>query len=297
MSIYLGTCGRVALQRISLQGAKESIVDPGDVNASRKRFSFDFDPGMFITGDQLEIANTTGGILSFVSTSGWSDGVKKEGGKWFINVDELGGIRLYSTFGLALNGGEANAITLDPLGSSIPISVVVANNRHRVVGQLTSYELNTAVEAIDYTALGEQFRSQYSSLMSGSGRFTAVWDYIDTVGGGAWETSHYLLQLALRTEIGSEFRAQMFLKTTEQNPTGNVATSDDEIWYEITGVITQAAMQVAAASIVEVTADFVTTGPIQIRTQTVGIDAILQEDTGDIRLEQDAAARLLQEPV
>lgn len=297
MSIYLGTCGRVALQRVSLQGAKESIVDPGDVNASRKRFSFDFDPGMFITGDQLEITRRTSGLLTFVSTSGWSDGVRKNGGKWFINVDELGGIRLYTTFGDALSGSEAAAVALNTIASPVPISVVVANNKHRVVGQLTSYELNTAVEAIDHTALGEQFRSQYSSLMSGSGRFSAVWDYMDTVGEGAWETAHYLLQLAVRTEIGSEFRAQMFLKTNEQNPTGAASTLDDEIWYEITGVITQAAMQVAATSIVEVTADFVTTGPIQIRAQTAASDAILQEDTGDIRLEQDAAARLLQEPL
>jgi hypothetical protein len=295
MSIYLGTCGRVALQRLSLQGAKVSEVNASDVNVARKRFSFDFDPGMFLTGDQLEFRSTNGATLAFVSTAGWPDGVKKSGGKWFINVDELGGIRLYSSFGAALNGGEVNAIALDTIVTAVPISVKVANNKPRIIGQLTAYELNTAVEAIDHTALGDQFRSQYSSLMSGSGRFSAVWDYRDTVGAGEYETSHYLLQLALRTEIGSEFSAQLYLKTNDQNPTGQLATADDEIWYEVTGVITQAAMQVAAGSLVEVTADFVTTGPVRLKTLTIGDDAVLQENDDDILLEQDATARLLQE--
>ena len=296
MSVYLGTCGRVELQRTSLQGEKFSTVNPGDVNTDRKRFSFDFDPGMFLTGDQLEFRTTNGATLAFVSTAGWPDGVKKNGGKWFINVDELGGIRLYSTFGAALTGGEINAIALSAIGADVPIAVKVANALPRVIGQLTAYELNTAVEAIDQTALGDQFRSQYSSLMSGSGRLSGLWDYRDTVGAGSYETAHYLLQLALRTEIGSEFRARLYLKTNAQNPTGGATTGDDEIWYEVTGVITQAAMQVTPTSLVEVSAEFVTTGPIQLRAKTADDNLILQENADDILLEQDATARLTQEP-
>ena len=295
MSIYLGCAGKVTLQRISLQGTKESTVDPGDVNASQKRFSFDFDPGVFITGDQLEFESTNGATLEFVGTAGWPDGVKKNGGKWFINVDQLGGIRLYNTFALALNGGGINAISLDSIATAVPISVKVANNKPRIIGQLTSYELNTAVEAIDQTSLGDQFRSQYSSLMSGSGRFSGLWDYRDTVGAGEYETAHYLLQLALRTEIGSEFRAQLYLKTNNQNPTGLPETADDEIWYEITGIITQSAMQVTPGTMLEITADFVTTGPIRLRAALVADEAILQENQDDILLDQDATARLLQE--
>jgi hypothetical protein len=295
MSVYIGWAGQVSLQRISLQGTKESVVDPGDVNESRKRFSFDFDPGLFITGDQLEFQTTNGAVLEFVSVAGWPDGVKKNGGKWFVNIDELGGIRLYSTFAAALNGGEASAITLDVIPTAVPISVKVANNKPRIIGQLTSYELNTAVEAIDQTALGDQFRSQYSGLMSGSGRFTGLWDYRDTIGAGEYETLHYLLQLALRIEIGSEFRAQFYLKNENQNPANSPVISDDQIWYEITGVITQAAMQVTTTTALEVTADFVTTGPIQLRAALVPDEAILQEDLGDILLEQDATARLLQD--
>jgi len=297
MSVYLGTCGRVELQRVSLQGQKTSVVNPSDVNVTRKRFSFDFDPGVFLTGDQLEIRTTNGATLAFVSTAGWPDGVKKTGGKWFINVDELGGIRLYSTFAAALTGGEQTAIALSCIASDVPIAVSVANARPRIIGQLTGYELNTAVEAIDQTALGDQFRSQYSGLMSGSGRFSGLWDYRDSLGSGTYEVAHYLLQLALRTEIGSDFKALLYLKTNAQNPTGGATTGDDEIWYEINGVITQAAMQVTPGTLVEITADFVTTGPIQLRAKTADDNLILQENTGEILLDQDATARLTQEPV
>lgn len=295
MAVYLGTFGRITLQRKSSEGALESVINPSDVNTTRKRFSFDFDQGFLVTGDQIEITSTNGATLSWVSTAGWSNGTKQANGKWFVNVDELGGIRLYSTFANALNGGSANAIALDTIATDIPIRVVIANARRRILGAITSYELSTQREAVDITALADQFRSQYSSLMTGSGRISCQWDYKDCCGGGDYETAHYLLQLALRTEVGSEFGAQLFLKTDGYNPSGVAGQADDLIWYEIDGVITASAVQFSPGTIVEMTADFITTGPIRLKTKTIPDNKILQESGSDILLEQDATASLLQE--
>lgn len=295
MSVYLGNFGLVTLRRKSDGAALVSTIDPADVNSSRKRFSFDFQPGQLITGDQIEITSTTGVTLDFVDETGWTDNTKQSSGKWFINVDDLGGIRLYYRFADALNGGTANAIALDDIASSIPVSVTVANALDRIVGQVSSYELNTNRETVDVTALSEEFRSQYSSLMSGSGRISCVWDYLDGCGNGQYETSHYLLQLALRTELGSEFGAQLFLKTKNYSPTGDVNAEDDEIWYELNGVITAAAVQFASGTIVEMTAEFITTGPVLLKAKTLPSDQVLQEDAGAILLDQDATASLLQE--
>lgn len=295
MAVYLGTFGRVTLQRKSSEGALESVINPSDVNTTRKRFSFDFDQGFLVTGDQIEITSTNGATLAWVSTAGWSNGTKQANGKWFVNVDELGGIRLYSTFANALNGGSANAIALDTITTDIPIRVVIANARRRILGAITSYELSTQREAVDITALADQFRSQYSSLMTGSGRISCQWDYKDCCGGGDYETAHYLLQLALRTEVGSEFGAQLFLKTDGYNPSGVAGQADDLIWYEIDGVITASAVQFSPGTIVEMTADFITTGPIRLKTKTIPDNKILQESGSDILLEQDATASLLQE--
>lgn len=295
MAVYLGTFGKVTLRRKSDQGALESVINPSDVNTTRKRFSFDFDQGYLITGDQIEITSTNGATLAWVSTAGWSGGTKQSNGKWFVNVDELGGIRLYSTFANAVNGGSANAIALDNIATDIPIRVVIANAKERILGAITGYELSTQRESVDITALSDQFRSQWSSLMSGSGRISCQWDYKDCCGSGEYETAQYLLQLALRTEVGSEFDAQLFLKTDSYNPSGVAGQADDQIWYQVSGVITGSAVQFTPGTIVESTIEFITTGPIRLRVKTIADNKVLQENADDILLEQDATASLLQE--
>jgi hypothetical protein len=295
MTVYLGTFGRITLERKSSEGFFESVINPSDVNTARKRFSFDFDEGFLITGDQVEITSTNGATLGWIDETGWSSGVKQSSGKWFVNVDELGGIRLYSTFPNAMNGGNANAIALDTIAADIPIRVVVANSQRRILGAITSYELSTQREAVDITALSDQFRSQWSSLMSGSGRISCQWDYKDCCGNGEYEAAQYLLQLALRTEVGSEFNAQLFLKTNAYNPSGVAGQADDQIWYEIDGVLTGSAVQFTPGSIVEMTAEFITTGPIRLKVKAYTDNKILQQSGDDILLDQDATASLLQE--
>lgn len=295
MAVYLGTFGEVQLLRKSVEGAKVSVVNPSDVNVAKSRFSFDFESGFLITGDQIEITSTNGAILGFVDQAGWSSGVRQSNGKWFVHVDELGGIRLYSAFSDALSGSTSTAIPLNAIAADIPIQVVVANAVPRILGAITFYELNTSREAVDITALSDQFRSQWSSLMSGSGRIGCQWDYKDCCGNGGYETPHYLLQLALRTEVGSEFSARFYLKTDSYNPSGEAATSDDQIWYEVNGLITASAVQFQPGTIVEMSAEFITTGPIRLLTQALTEEKVLQEDTGELRLEQDATASLLQE--
>jgi len=73
MGVYLGEIGQVELTRKSLEGSKESLVNPSDVNATKNRFSFDFDEGCLITGDLVEIQSTDGTNLDFVSTAGWAN--------------------------------------------------------------------------------------------------------------------------------------------------------------------------------------------------------------------------------
>jgi hypothetical protein len=53
MGIYLGSIGEVELKRLSLEGGKESIVNPSDVNTTKNRFSFDFDELLRLTAPTL----------------------------------------------------------------------------------------------------------------------------------------------------------------------------------------------------------------------------------------------------
>ena len=295
MSVYLGSFGRITLERTASVGALASIVNPSDVNVSRRRFSFDFDSGQLLTGDRIQIRRTDAGVLEFVAASAWLDNTQQSAGTWYIHVDDVGGIRLYDNFADALNGLTTTALELATTANNIPISVTVENSRDRILGQVLNYELNTSREVVDTTALSDEFRSQYASLMSGSGQITCLWDYLDEVGGGAYETSHYLLQLVLRTQIGSSFNAQLYLKSDNYtaNPLAN--TVDDQIWYEISGVITNAAIQFDTNTAVQMTADFITTGPVLLKTKTIPDYDLLLSDDGRILLNQDTGATMLLE--
>ena len=286
MTVYLGTFGQVELERQFDGSELSSTINTSDVNASAKRFSFDFEHGQLLTGDQIEILSTDGSALDFIS--GYSaSGVKK-----FIYVDDLGGIRLYDSFAHAVNGGSANATALAAPGNDIPIKVKVENTAYRVLGRVKQYELNTERETVDTTTLSDDFRSRISTLMSGSGRMSCEWEY---TGDTTNELPHYLLELSLRTKVGSQFKGRFYLKTNTYNPSGVAGRSDDQIYYEFTGVLTACAVQFTPSSVVEITADFITTGPIEIRMEVEPVNKVLQEDADDILLDQDATAKLLLE--
>ena len=55
MTVYLGTFGKVELERQFGDSELSSIINTSDVNASAKSFSFDFEHGQLLTGDQIEI--------------------------------------------------------------------------------------------------------------------------------------------------------------------------------------------------------------------------------------------------
>jgi len=198
-------------------------------------------------------------------------------------MNELDGIRLYNSFAHAVNGGTANAVALAAISTNIPIRVKVANADRKLLASVNSYELNTERETVDTTTLSDEFRSRISTLMSGSGQMSAEWEY---TGNTAEEVANYLLELQIRTQVGSQFKARFYLKTDAYNPSGVSANANDNIWYEFSGVLTNCAVQFEVGSIVRITANFITTGSIQIRMELESVDKMLQEDNGEILLEQ-----------
>ncbi len=295
MAIYLGSRGRVELQRTF--GSREIVttIDDAEVVATKKRLGFDLasrgDVSELITGDELEIRADS----NLVFISGYTS-VKS--GKFFIHCDELGGIRLYATYAHAVSGGTTNAISLvaQSAGWSLDVRLTVQNAIHRILGQVTSYELNTSAAVVDTTALSEDFRNSISGILSGSGRLEALWDYRDTTGSGEYETAQYLHQLILRSEIGSAFNAHFYLKVDGYDPSGaGSSVANDVIWYDVQGVITNTAIGFDMSQAVKMTADFVTTGKINLKVMTAAEYKLLQENTDFILLEQDATANLLLE--
>ena len=284
MTVYLGTHGEIELRRVFNGGTLRSTIDAADVNATEKRFSFDFEHGQLVTGDQIEITSTDDSALDFIDS--YTDSSVKK----FIYVDELDGIRLYNSFAHAVSGGKTNAVALATPGNSIPIEVIVESAAPRLLAQVNSFEINTERETVDTTVLSDEFRSRINTLISGSGRITAFWEY---TGNSTQEVPMYLYELAHRTKVGSNFIGRFYIKKNGYNPSGVTERTDDEVWWRVEAVITAAAIQFSPDSTVQITADFITTGELRLRIKTEVPDALLQEDSGEIRLDQDSGAKLL----
>jgi hypothetical protein len=286
MAVYLGNIGNIEITRQASENDLESIVNPSDVNAGRDRFSFDFDEGSLISGDFIDITTTDSTDLDFIDASGWGDNTVQSSGNWYIFIDELGGIRLYDNFDDSLEGSTQGLIPLAEIIRDIPIRVTVRNRDKRLLACVTDYELNTNRETVDITALSDQYRQQYSSLITGSGRITAQWDYVNEAGD---EPVNYLMQLVLRTEIGSGFHAKFFIKSADTDAAGGSFSAtqlNDALWWEFDALVTSSATSFAPGDIIVSTIDFVATGPIKLRARTTSAKRLLQEAGDPILLEQ-----------
>jgi hypothetical protein len=286
MGVYLGNIGGIEITRSTDGSPKESIVNPSDVNTARDRFSFDFDEGYLIGGDLVEFATTDGTNLDFVDASGWDNNTVQTSGNWYIFIDELGGIRLYDNFDDSLEGSSAGLVPLTVIARDIPIRVTVRDRDTRLLASVTEYELNTNRETVDITTLSDEYRQQYSSLITGSGSLTAEWDYVNDAGK---EPVNYLMQLVLRTEIGSGFHAKFYIKsagTSAAVGTFSGSQTNDALWWEFDAIVTNSATSFAPGAIIVSRIDFVATGAIRLRARTTSARKLLQESGDPLILEQ-----------
>lgn len=294
MAVLMGEGGCIELRRSQVNEKFVGSVAASDVNPVKDRFSFDFPPGMLITGDQCEIKTTDGSPLDFIAPSGWPTNTRYKDGIWYLFVDEVGAIRLYRKFDDAISGEVAGRVDLVDPGRTVSIEVKVRNNNERILAQIKEFELNTEREAVDITCLTEEFRRQYSGLISGSGRITCFFEYerrmcdpeLGDASRASLEMPIYMNQLLLRTRLGSEFWAKVTLVGRGDKPYGTGADFDDEVWYEFEARITNIAMAFAPGQPIESVIDYVTTGEIKLRTQFVS-NFLLQEDAGRIKLEDN----------
>jgi len=280
MTVYLGNAGNIELTRDS-GDAITGTIRAVDVNTTLGMFSFDFSFGAFVTGDFVEFSSAS--TLSFVS--GWA----YSKGNWFVNVDQLGGLRLYNTYSDAIAGTSNNRVALAVPGADIAISCKILNSVPRLLANIIRFELSTDREAVDTSSLGDEFRNQYSTLITGSGSIDCIFDYATA---GQTEIAVYLHNLLLRQQFGSDFKANLYILTEGQAQGANAG--NDSVWYEISGVMTNAAIQCTAGDIIESRFTFVTTGEIKLRVQTTTWGDLLLNSAGDRMVLSTADADILE---
>ena len=287
MSVYFGQSGQIALKRDALNSAIKTKLDPYDVNTTSKRFSIDHSTGSLITGDQVVIETADGSNLELVNGHSYPDG------KWFINIDPVGGIRLFDTFAKAIEGLQANAITLVAPSSAKDVLITTKNDNFRHLAKVRDFEMTTSREQVDLTNLGDEFRNQYEAgLISCQGSMNCIWEHSyeseDRANnyGADPEFPFYLAQLVVRTQQGSDFDGVFYLYRDNNNALNNV-------YYEANCIITNVAVTVSASEIIETRIEFITNGAIALKIgDAPGV--LLQEDTDRILQENDSRIMLEQ---
>lgn len=287
MAVYLGSAGIIYLGRVG-DGSFNSVLDIADVNPVEKRFSFDFPAGTFVTGDRVMIQRAGGGLLDFVLPSGWGDNQLYADGTWFVNVDLIGGVRLYNSWSDSLSGSPKRAVGLKLPSASYPISVKLVSGTKQCLGQITEYSFSTARDAIDTTALGDVFTQQISGLISGRGQVQCLWDWRPSDCGNETEVANYFHQLVLRQQLGSKFHANLFIKRSGAAPENDNLRSlarNTALFYDVDCVVTDVAIAFNTSSPIASTVQFITTGDISLSYEVPAADLILQEDSDRIYLE------------
>lgn len=280
MAVFLGTTGNIRLRRGSGISTSiiEDVIDPNDVNTSLNRLGFDKSLDNILTGDRIEISTTDARGLVCFASSNWSSGVVESTIAAYVNVNAVGGLRFFGTFENAVNNVRAAEYTLTSFaGAEIPISVSVRDTTYNVLGNVTSYELNTSREAVDTTTLSDKFRNQYNAgLISGNGRIECLFDVTTT---GIKETPLLVLQTIQRLEIGSS--CDLALYVVDSSLTGETTS----VFYELEAVITETGITVDTENAITCTINFVSTGEIRL---LVGAPSgyVLKEDDDRIQLEQ-----------
>lgn len=279
----MGEDGSLLIKRTAEgQGLLRSMLDPGDVNPNRKRFSFDFPVEALISGDRIEIYTADGSNLTLVDGHDFPDG------EWYCHIDDSGGVRLYSEFEQAINGGINNALALVEPPVAQEILVRTRNSRFRCYSQMRSWEITTSRQQVDTTVLGEEFVSQFArGLISGQGTVDCIWDYKNVLCDRLSpctdnEKPQYLCELLLRLKQGAMFRGQFYLYS------GSPA-----VWYEADCVVTNAAMNFAPGEVVGSRVEFVTTGPIDLHTGEP--DGFVLQEQDDLVLQEDGDGLLLED--
>ena len=298
MAIWMGLDGGIRIER-SATAPVYGYISPSDADPGSKRFGLDKNIGnLFITGDRVEIARVDeNGVsieepLDFVSGSGWSDGNVYPDGTWYVNVDQVGGMRLFESWSDALNNYPPDAIELVEPSGTYRLSLRVVEGVERCLGQTQSWTLNTNRDVADITSLGEGFAKNQATMVSGSGDIDCLFNVLpDSCAGdsGNEEFSYYLHKLALRLEIGSEFIGVFVIKHAGAIPLDSYdeRIHDRELFYLCNCVITEVGVEINTEDIIHSKISFVTTNEIKLLFDAPA-NYLLQEPQPDQRILQES---------
>lgn len=129
-----------------------------------------------------------------------------------------------------------------------------------VQGQLREWSIELNSENVNVTAVGQKFGESIKSIVSGGGSFDFIVER--RTDEDKYDTTS-LLQLLLLTEKGAKAEAEFFMISSRTETYGGLAPGD--LYYKCDILVTNTAVNTRASDAIVGTAQFVTTGPIELK--------------------------------
>lgn len=261
MTVVLGNTGRIRLRRSANKAdftVLETTVKSDDVNTTLNRIGFDAANDDLLTGDRVEISTTDTRGLAFIASNTWASETVEKSLTAYINVNAVGGIRLFDSMEDAINNNRSGEYKLNALSTNDGIDIVISvrDTIYNVLGNVTSYVFNTDRDSIDTTTLSDKFRRQYNAgILSGSGTIDCLFNYETT---GVTETPLLMLQLLNRVDVGSDIDLALYVVDRSEE------LDQASVFYEMTATITKAGVNVVSGDLITTSIDFVTTGEFRL---------------------------------
>ena len=214
MAIWIGEAGGLQIGTAKSEKVYARI-DPADVSPDGNRFSFKDARYTLITGDKVWIrrieddGSPSTEMLDFVDGSGWGDGQQH------LMASGTSTLMLSVASGCSRIGRRRSTTRRPPqyallsLRLGIRVTYEVVETPERCLAQTISWTLNTDRETADFTALGDSFRQNMATLVSGGGEIDFFFDLNlrdGCQGDGTEQPSIYMHQLALRQEMARTSR-------------------------------------------------------------------------------------------
>jgi hypothetical protein len=134
-----------------------------------------------------------------------------------------------------------------------------------VQGLVEEWSIELDAAGINTTAVGDKFGENVKSIVSGGGSFDF---YVDRQNVTDQYDTTSLMQLLLLTEKGCKAQAQFYMIVAREETVERPELLPGDLFYECEILITANAINTRADALIVGTANFVTTGPIQLRMGT-----------------------------
>lgn len=124
------------------------------------------------------------------------------------------------------------------------------------------WSLDLTADGINTTSVGDMFGENIKSVITGGGSFDF---YVDRQSSEDAYDATSLMQLLLLTEKGCKAQAQFYMIYGREESVERPELLPGDLFYETDILITNSAVNTRAGALIVGTANFVTTGPIQLR--------------------------------